>query len=178
MNDINDLLCPECHRFRTEHEEWCSLGRCWMTPRLKRWLFLIVMAIVIGLTLHALSGADLNWPTWRVDFEWIAKRKGLRDANQCTPYQIGGEEHPERLRAEYETGRTPEQSFEEMGCDCEVFERVWMKRLRELAKQQRIAIDPRDDEAFEEWLWLEYFTENKPPEEAINAVADSGYMKP
>jgi hypothetical protein len=155
------------------------------------------MAVAIGFILHAVHGADETvwwratdyavdeatgrtynqWHAWREAFEWIALRKGLRSANECTPYAIGGEEHPERLKAEYKTGRTPEQSFEEMGCDCEVFERVWMKRLRILAKEQHIAINPRDDEAFEEWLWLEYFTENKPPDEAISAVADSGYMK-
>lgn len=125
------------------------------------------------------TGRTYNqWHAWRGAFEMLAREKGLRNANECTPYQIGGKEHPERLRAEYKMGRTPEQSFEEMGCDCEVFDRVWMKRLRALAKDRHIAINPKDDEAFEEWLWLEYFLENKSPDEAVGAVACSGYMRP
>src|SRR5436190_23564884 len=41
--------CLECHRFRDEHEEWCSIGRCSMTQELARWIRVIVIGILVGI---------------------------------------------------------------------------------------------------------------------------------
>lgn len=115
------------------------------------------------------------WPAWRAEFEQLAKSKGLA-AVECTPYQIGGEQQPHRLLEFYRQGLTPQRAFDEIGCDSEVFDKVWLRKLRQLVREQGRDI-PLDDEAMNEWLWLEYFLEDKSPSEAVVAIIASDPYK-
>ncbi len=136
------------------------------------------ISAILALTMFGTEASDQKpYKQWRAEFEILTKGRGLRSGNQCTSYQVGGREHPGRLVTYHAQGLSPQRAFDEIGCDCEVFELVWMKRLRELATKQKIDMDATDNEAFEEWLWLEYFLENKSPEQAVAVIADSGYIK-
>jgi len=139
---------------------------------------LIIATVALFLLARVHAGNNQAYPEWRVQFEAIAQSAGLTSGDACTRYANGQETHPERLFDYYQAGRTPQEAFEEIGCDAEVFQSVWIPRLRYLAEKQYTAMIPEDNEAFEEWLWLEHFTEGKSPEEAIKAMDRRGYLRP
>jgi hypothetical protein len=131
----------------------------------------IVLLTVMAIASPAILAQNkLSWRIWRAEFQVFVKQKGLEDADECTSYTVGGKQYPDRLFRYYDKGFSVEEAFYEMGCDSEVFEKVWMKELRRLAKARGIAVarfDEEGGEALYEYLWLEFFLEGKPPKDAI-----------
>lgn len=128
--------------------------------------------IVITLSLIASSAFAQNtkgWESWRIQFDQLAKSKGLASGVECTRYVPWQKTEPQRLLYYYFKGFSPAKAFDEMGCDCEVFEQVFKAKVLRIVRAHGIRI-ATDNDARDEKLWLEFFLEHKSPEAAAQAI--------
>lgn len=126
----------------------------------------VLVAVIASISLAHSVFADCHnyksWDSWRSQFESLCAKQGIKGS------AVSGDKD---LHAEYCRNNSAAQAFYLLGGDATVFEKVWMPRVRQIVRAHGGKIE-NHNEAMEEWLWLQFFLEQKKPESAARVILD------